>query len=399
MTPVIQTKVVVKNSKDEIVVHGNCYAAAIASMLDLPITQVPNIEVFFDTSFDFKWLMNAWLREKHNMKIEWAEEFEIFHEGFEEGDRYDDAANARRLELSDEIYLAIGPSPRGVSHVCIYQGGEMIHDPHPTGEGLLKVESFQKIVPLEAGESKVAPPSPPSVKLDGKRAVIIDETAGLGQKIARELAQPSVKPLSEIDTTIQAIRRHTEDLIAQGPDACRKFLKDAGISTDETPGEASVKPERGDGFVENRSFADQVHQAIELMEHSQPSPTALEWEIPEECLPISLSVLRGIEEAWTADRNQGSAPDWYVNGAVYMYREMRKLLYKQNIAILGHIKTRQDLQSQLSAKETEAAEYRKSLEEIKARGFDYVGEATLPTYLAETADETLKKYPPSKTQG
>lgn len=45
MTPVTQTKVVVKNSKGNTVVNGNCYAAAIASMLDVPITEVPNIEV------------------------------------------------------------------------------------------------------------------------------------------------------------------------------------------------------------------------------------------------------------------------------------------------------------------------------------------------------------------
>lgn len=61
MTPVTQTKVVVKNSKGNTVVNGNCYAAAIASMLDVPITEVPNIEVFFGTTFDYKWLMNGQL--------------------------------------------------------------------------------------------------------------------------------------------------------------------------------------------------------------------------------------------------------------------------------------------------------------------------------------------------
>ncbi len=160
MTPVIQTKVVVRNSKGDIVVNGNCYAAAIASMLDLPITEVPNIEVFFDTSFDYKWLMNAWLREKHKMKIDWAEEYEIFHIEFEDGQRYDEEANKIRLRLGDDCYLAYGPSVRGVSHICIYQGGEMIHDPHPTGEGLVKVEGLQKIIPLLEGEAATAPKSP-----------------------------------------------------------------------------------------------------------------------------------------------------------------------------------------------------------------------------------------------
>ena len=47
MIPVTQTKVSVIKSTGETVVYGNCYAAAIASMLELPITEVPNVEVLF----------------------------------------------------------------------------------------------------------------------------------------------------------------------------------------------------------------------------------------------------------------------------------------------------------------------------------------------------------------
>lgn len=60
---------------------------------------------------------------------------------------------------------------------------------------------------------------------------------------------PSVKPESNIDATVRAIKSRTEKLIALGPEACRKFLKDAGISTDETDGEPSVKPEREDNGI------------------------------------------------------------------------------------------------------------------------------------------------------
>ena len=40
MIPVTQTKVVVRNSEDKIIVNGNCWAAAIASILELPLTEV-----------------------------------------------------------------------------------------------------------------------------------------------------------------------------------------------------------------------------------------------------------------------------------------------------------------------------------------------------------------------
>jgi len=40
------------------------------------------------------------------------------------------------------IYTASGPSARGVSHIVVYQDGKMIHDPHPSNEGLVKVNYY-----------------------------------------------------------------------------------------------------------------------------------------------------------------------------------------------------------------------------------------------------------------
>ncbi len=151
MIPVTQTKVVVRNSNNDIIVNGNCYAAAIASMLEVPITEVPNIEMFFGTSFDHEWLMNAWLKEKHNVKIDFAEEYEIFHVDF----ITNEAPEVWAL-LENDFYFGIGPSSRGVNHICIYKAGRLIHDPHPTREGLLRLERLEKIVPLVEGESQVA---------------------------------------------------------------------------------------------------------------------------------------------------------------------------------------------------------------------------------------------------
>lgn len=145
MTPVTQTKVVVKNSAGEIVVNGNCYAAAIASMLDLPIDQVPNVEVFFPWSEqDDHWnkIMNQWLELK-GYKIGPAPEYGVFHD-----DQH--YAEGTAAALYNDIYLASGPSARGVNHICIYQAGNLVWDPHPTREGLTEVkwlEKIEKIIP------------------------------------------------------------------------------------------------------------------------------------------------------------------------------------------------------------------------------------------------------------
>lgn len=148
MTPVIQTKVTVINSKGETVVYGNCLAACVASLLDLPITEVPNVEVFFHLSkYDSFYLdvLEKFLTSK-GYEITTDDRFKCFHPELADM-RF---ANEEWLadstyNLRDKYYLISGQSPRGLSHITIWQNGKMIHDPHPTKEGLVKLQFFQSI--------------------------------------------------------------------------------------------------------------------------------------------------------------------------------------------------------------------------------------------------------------
>lgn len=152
MTPVTQTKVVVRNTAGKIVVRGNCYAAAIASLLDLPITEVPNVEVFFSfwpDSDACHEVMNKWLL-LNGYKIVDAPEFKIFHDDLEFRSILIDQGDllTEKEQLKGQYYLVSGPSPRGFDHICIYQDGEMVHDPHPTREGILNLVWFEKLVKI-----------------------------------------------------------------------------------------------------------------------------------------------------------------------------------------------------------------------------------------------------------
>lgn len=148
MIPVTQTKVVVKNSKGEQVVHGNCFAAAIASMMELPITDVPNVEVFF-CSDNNHWqeIMDLFLQLK-GWELFTNNDFKVFHDG-----RYG-VAECNRGEMmrycEDKYYLVSGQSPRGVKHICIYQNGKLVHDPHPSKDGLLTEEIFQELIKIKS---------------------------------------------------------------------------------------------------------------------------------------------------------------------------------------------------------------------------------------------------------
>jgi len=47
------------------------------------------------------------------------------------------------------LYLADGPSARGCGHFVVMRDGKMVHDPHPSGAGLLEVENVWSLMVLD----------------------------------------------------------------------------------------------------------------------------------------------------------------------------------------------------------------------------------------------------------
>lgn len=149
MIPVTQTKVVVRNSNGDIVQNGNCWASAIASILELPLSEVPNFEVWFQWNDTFWYHLTNRFIHKKGYHLEYCREFRLFHpeiikEEFKDAPPFYDIEEEKE-KLKDQYYFVTGPSSRGVSHVVIYQNGIMVHDPHPSREGLLELESFERI--------------------------------------------------------------------------------------------------------------------------------------------------------------------------------------------------------------------------------------------------------------
>jgi hypothetical protein len=160
MTPVTQTKVVVRNSNNEIVQNGNCLASAIASMLDLPLSEVPNFEVWYkwhDGFYDE--LVDRFLIKK-GLKMAYAPEFKVFHPEIIEQEikdgNFDFNVEEVKSSLKDKYYFICGKSKRGVYHITIWQNGVMVHDPHPTREGIDTLEEFKEIIPLSKEELDLA---------------------------------------------------------------------------------------------------------------------------------------------------------------------------------------------------------------------------------------------------
>lgn len=90
---------------------GNCMQAAVASLLDLQLEDVPH----FCAVPDWLSYLAIWSAQRG-----WA----VRH---------------RNADEPVVFGIACGPSPRGVEHATVMIDGEIVWDPHPSRDGLLSI--------------------------------------------------------------------------------------------------------------------------------------------------------------------------------------------------------------------------------------------------------------------
>lgn len=96
---------------------GNCFAACIASILELDIEDVPN----FSESITWLWEVNDWLKQ-----------YGLYYLDF---NLYDDMRS--EISVYFGYHILTGDSLRGCRHSVVAKAGKMIHDPHPSRDGLI----------------------------------------------------------------------------------------------------------------------------------------------------------------------------------------------------------------------------------------------------------------------
>lgn len=124
MKPVLQDKFYDDSLPDD-KQRGNCLSAAVASVLELELHEVPNF-VEIDDDGGQHWFEHVcqFVKSHGYDYIFWPVEDE-------------------RCPTPEpgEFYLMAGKSPRGnFYHIVVYRDGEMVHDPHPSGAGILTEE-------------------------------------------------------------------------------------------------------------------------------------------------------------------------------------------------------------------------------------------------------------------
>lgn len=100
---------------------GNCLQAAVASILDRELNDVPH---FCGVPEGCNWYggMIQWL---HN-----------------EGYVFLDVRGKSNLFYHTGYVIACGESERGAMHAVVYENGELVHDPHPSKAGILEIDHY-----------------------------------------------------------------------------------------------------------------------------------------------------------------------------------------------------------------------------------------------------------------
>ena len=133
MIPVKQT-VVDHNPKEGR--FGTCFRASVASVLEVNINDIPAVErtgAPEDNYTNWNWIeFDKWLALKGYILMGITLN-QLLMSGLS-------------IPAPEGFYLVGGPASRGHQHCVVYKNGKLAHDPHPSGEGLKRVDRIDIFV-------------------------------------------------------------------------------------------------------------------------------------------------------------------------------------------------------------------------------------------------------------
>lgn len=124
MTPLMQT---------EFGTGGNCLAACIASVLEVSLDSVPNYISEPDWEERYDDLLSGWGYRLQSLT-------------------WDEITSQR---LRGCWLIGGGKSPRGIEHAVLIMDGEIVHDPHPEGGGLVEIEYVTAFVAIDPARLRI----------------------------------------------------------------------------------------------------------------------------------------------------------------------------------------------------------------------------------------------------
>jgi len=109
--------------------EGNCLITCFACILEVSLESTPTIYC------DYK----RWPESEHRLR-EWLGQYGLDYL------MIDVCRSPGDITWPKGYHILGGPGPRGCGHAVVGFNGMMVHDPHPSGEGLLKIEDYTFII-------------------------------------------------------------------------------------------------------------------------------------------------------------------------------------------------------------------------------------------------------------
>jgi hypothetical protein len=116
--------------------RGDCFTACIASLVGVELSEIPNF-----CAYDDEWPSNCkeWLFERGIVRVVFSS-YPI--------------AESVAEEYKELVLIASGPGPRGHRHAVLWKNNDLLWDPHPSRDGLLKAEEFDMLVVFDGARLK-----------------------------------------------------------------------------------------------------------------------------------------------------------------------------------------------------------------------------------------------------
>lgn len=184
---------------DQTILHsedtrGNCMQAAVASILGLPLTDVPHFAADPARTAHYGFLK---FLESHGFDVVRDD----FHRSF------------------DGYYLACGPTARGTHHMVVMRDGKLAHDPHPSRAGLHKIEFVYSLLPRDpaihvaaCGAAKAVAPLMRKASDGPWESDAVDTEGGWGPYKARQMMNTAGKCLFETSNSdVQCIAEESDE--------------------------------------------------------------------------------------------------------------------------------------------------------------------------------------------
>jgi len=122
---------------------GNCHQAAMASILELRLGEVPDFcNLYGKDHWHFE--QDKWLLERFGMFVLTLDDNSAFDEW-----------RVENLHKFEGVYhIIVGDSSRDMQHSCVGMNGEIVHDPHPSRTGLKEVRFYDFFIIADPSGAK-----------------------------------------------------------------------------------------------------------------------------------------------------------------------------------------------------------------------------------------------------